>query len=136
MKYVYPAVLKKDDDGYFISFPDLQNCFTEGEDLSDAIAMAEDVLCLTLYNMEITGESIPEPSDIKEIQPKENETITLICCDTMEYRTYYNSKAVKKTVSIPEWMNEEATAKGINFSALLQESIAEKLGYKVSDNKK
>lgn len=41
MKYVYPAVLEKDDDGYFISFPDLQNCFTEGEDLSDAIAMAE-----------------------------------------------------------------------------------------------
>lgn len=96
MKYVYPAVLKKDDDGYFISFPDLQNCFTEGEDLSDAIAMAEDVLCLTLYNMEITGESIPEPSDIKEIQPKENETITLICCDTMEYRTYYNRQSSKE----------------------------------------
>ena len=50
-----------------------------------------------------------------------------VSCDTMAYRKRYNNKAVKKTLTIPEWLNEEATALGINFSQVLQDALKEQL---------
>lgn len=60
-KYVYPAVFTEEDSGYSINFPDLPNCFTSGETLGEAIEMAGDILCLTLYEMEQAGTAIPAP---------------------------------------------------------------------------
>ena len=129
MEYVYPAIFKKEDDGgFFIHFPDLESCYTSGENLQDGIEMAEDVLCLMLYDMEIDGVDIPAPSNIKEIKARHDDLVTLIKCDTMEYRTFHNNKAVKKTLSIPGWLNKEAVAKGVNFSATLQEALKRQLG--------
>lgn len=137
MKYIYPAIFEKDEKSYYIFFPDLKNCFTQGDDVEDGMKMAEDVLCLNLYDMEVEGLPIPEASDIKSLELNDNQFATLISCDTMEYRNYYNSKAVKRTVSIPGWMNDEAAKKGINFSELLQEALETELGaYRVSDSKK
>ena len=52
----------------------------------------------------------------------------LVACDTMEYRKLHNNKSVKKTLTIPEWLNEEALAMNINFSQVLQEALMEKVG--------
>ena len=38
-----------------------------------------------------------------------------------------NSRAVKKTLSIPEWLNEAAIAMDINFSQVLQEALLAKI---------
>ena len=54
-----------------------------------------------------------------------------IACDTIEYAKMHNHKAVKKTLTIPEWLNEEATALGINFSQVLQEALIQKIGVKL-----
>jgi hypothetical protein len=88
--------------------------------------MAEDVLAFTLYSLEKNHLPIPEPSESFPID--DNSFINLIACDTIEYQKMNNNKAVKKTLSIPEWLNEKATEANINFSQVLQEALKEKLG--------
>lgn len=127
-KFVYPAVFTKEDNGqYSVSFPDIENCFTGGDDMAEAIEMAEDALCLMLYHMGEGGEHIPEPSDPKSVQLKENEIVSLICCDTIFYKRFYESKSVKKTLTIPKWLNEEGEKARVNFSNVLQEALKQKL---------
>ena len=127
-EYVYQAVFTALEDGkYEVVFPDLEGCYTFGDDLHDAIEMAEDVLALTLYDYEAEKREIPEPSAQDAIGVKENEFVNFVAADTMEYRKKFNNIAVKKTLTIPEWMNEAATAAGLNFSQILQEAIAQKL---------
>ena len=123
MKYVYPAVFKKEPEGYSILFPDLESCYTQGDTLEDGIEMAEDVLAFTLYRLERDNGIIPAPSDAKLVTVGDDELITLIKCDTTEYKKRNSNKSVKKTLTIPEWLNEEATAKGVNFSQVLQEAL-------------
>ncbi|MBE6030864.1 MAG: type II toxin-antitoxin system HicB family antitoxin [Clostridiales bacterium] len=129
MKYVYPAIFTKEEKGYSILFPDFEGCFTCGDTLEDGIMMAEDVLAFTLYAYERDNKEIPLPSNHTQLTVAANEFVNYIACDTIEYRRKYNTKAVKKTLSIPEWLNEAATRAGINCSAVLQEALKEKLGY-------
>ena len=129
-KYVYPAIFTPEEDGkYSVVFPDLSGCYTSGDNLADAIYMAEDVLAFTLYSLEKRKETIPTASDITVIfeYPK-NSFVNYIACDTIEYQKMNNNKAVKKTLSIPEWLNEKAIEAGLNFSQVLQEALKTKLG--------
>lgn len=87
-QYVYPAVFTEEDCGYSINFPDLENCFTSAETLGEGIKMANDVLCLTLYEMEQAGKPIPAPSSIRDIRVNDHEFVNLIACDTVEYRKF------------------------------------------------
>jgi predicted RNase H-like HicB family nuclease len=129
-KYVYPALFTEEEDGgYSVAFPDIKNCFTCGDDMADALDMAEDVLCLMLYDMEKDGREIPAPSDIRAM-PKGSSTVaSLVSCDTEYYKRYYSNKLVKKTLNIPMWLNEEAEAAGVNFSQTLQKALKETLGH-------
>ena len=129
-KYIYPAVFEKEGDQYSISFPDLPNCFTQGEDLQDALEMAQDALCLVLYHMEKEGKEFPAATDIKKVEVSDNAFVTLIECDTFEYEKFYKSKAVKKTLTIPEWLNDMAVKENINFSNVLQNALMEQLNAK------
>lgn len=126
-KYVYPAVFTAEGGGYAINFPDLDGCYTCGDDLADGIEMAEDVLALVLYQYEKEGKAIPQPSNAKDLELSENEFVNLIAADTIGYQKRHNTKAVKKTLTIPEWLNELATKANINFSQVLQEALSEKL---------
>lgn len=126
-KYVYPAIITEEEDGFNVVFPDIPGCYTCGEDLADAIAMAEDALALAMYEKEADKEVIPKKSDIKKMECKENETLSLICCDTLKYRKMYDKAAVKKTLSIPGWLNAMAEEANINFSQLLQEALKAKM---------
>lgn len=126
-KYAYPAIFTPEEKGYSIVFPDLESCYTCGDSLEDGLEMARDALALVLYGYEKAGRIIPEPSKLNEISINENEFVNYVVCDTMVYRKMHNNKAVKKTLTLPEWMNEEATAIGINFSQVLQEALMQKL---------
>lgn len=126
-KYLYPAVFTKEDAGYSVSFPDLKNCFTSGETLEEAMEMANDVLCLTLYDLEQEGAMLPAASAVNSISHEENEFVSLVGCDTIAYRRFFDNKAVKKTLSIPSWLNDMAERAGINFSGTLQEALKTKL---------
>ena len=126
--YVYPAVFTALEDGkYEVVFPDLEGCYTFGDDLKDAIGMAEDVLALTLYEYESDKMEIPVPSKRESLKLEDNQFVNYVAADTMEYRKRFNNKAVKKTLTIPEWMNDAAVTAGLNFSQVLQEALAQKL---------
>ncbi len=130
-KYVYPAIFTHEPCGYSVLFPDFEDCATSGETLEEAIEMAKDALCLYLYDMEEHGETIPAPTDIETIarsKLSDGEFATLIDCDTMEYRRFFHAKAVKKTLSIPAWLNSMAEREDINFSAVLQKALRHELG--------
>lgn len=126
-KYLYPAVFTKEDAGYSVNFPDLENCFTSGATLEEAMDMANDVLCLTLYGLEQDGATVPAASAVNDVPHGENEFVSLVGCDTIAYRKFFDSKAVKKTLSIPSWLNDMAERAGINFSGVLQEALKAKL---------
>ena len=129
-KYVYPAVFTPEEKGYSINFPDLEGCFTCGDSLQDGLEMARDVLALVLYGYEKEGKEIPKPTERNKIRVEKGEFVNYVMCDTMEYRKRFNNKAVKKTLTLPEWLNEEAMALEINFSQVLQEALLTKLKYR------
>lgn len=126
-KLFYLAIFHKaEEGGFWISFPDLPECFTEGDDMKQAYEMAVEALGLALVNRKEEKEEIPMPSEIDKIQNEEG-IFVVIEFDMQEYLRKHNAKAVKKTLSIPQWLNEEATAMGINFSQVLQEALMNKL---------
>ena len=126
-KYIYPAVFTKEGDFYTVRFPDLESCYTQGDSLQDAYEMASDVLCLTLYDLEESKKTIPSPSDPGKIEVSGSDFVSLISCDTIEYRKFYDNKAVKKTLTIPAWLNAISEREGVNFSAVLQRALKAEL---------
>lgn len=126
-KYAYPAIFTPEEKGFSIVFPDLEGCYTCGDTLEDGLEMARDALALVLYGYEKDGRPIPSPSKINTLSINGDEFVSYVACDTLVYRKMYNNKAVKKTLTLPEWMNEEATAIGINFSQVLQEALMQRL---------
>lgn len=122
----YPAVFHKEDDGFWVSFPDFPECFTEGDDMQQAYEMANDALGLAITSRQEEKEEIPAPTDVCELGVTEG-TIVILEFDMLAYLKKHNSKAVKKTLTIPEWLNESATAMGLNFSQVLQEALMQKI---------
>lgn len=127
-KYVYPAIFSPSEDGGFtVSFPDVSGCYTDGDTLAEAIENAKDALCLMLYDIEERGEVLPVPTATKDVFSKKDDIVSLVACDTLEYRKFFDKKAVKKTLTIPNWLNVMAERADINFSAILQEALIDKL---------
>lgn len=128
MRYAFPAIFTAEEKGYSVVFPDLEGCYTCGDDIKDALYMAEDVLAFTLFDYEKCQRNIPIPSDSKDLPLGERDFVNYVACDTIEYQRRNNNRAVKKTLSIPEWLNEMAIARGVNFSQLLQDALKTYLG--------
>lgn len=127
MKYIYPAIFEQEGENYNVRFPDLQGCNTFGTGLQDAYDMAEDALCLMLYHLEEEGATIPPGSRVSDIETAGDAFVSLVSCDTLEYRQFYDNRAVKKTLTIPSWLNTMAERAGINFSAVLQAALKQEL---------
>ena len=128
-KLFYPAIFHvAEEGGFWITFPDIPECMTQGDDMQEAYEMAVDALGLALTSREQEKQEIPSPSALSEIHVGTDEYCVIVEFDMLAYKKRTNSKAVKKTLSIPEWLNEEATALGINFSQVLQEALMQKVG--------
>lgn len=126
-KLFYPAVFHKaEEGGFWVSFPDIPECLTQGDDMQQAYEMAVEALGLSLTTMEDAGEEIPKSSTPEDIN-MEDGFLVVVEFDMAEYRRKYCSKAVKKTLSIPEWLNEAAIRKNVNFSQVLQEALMQKI---------
>jgi predicted RNase H-like HicB family nuclease len=127
MNFVYPAVFKSNDDGtYLIYFPDIPGCITQGNDLADALFMAEDVLLQRLEYMSDEGEEFPEPTGIKEIESPDGAFVNLVRASIKEHRRTARG-AVRRTVSLPEWMDKEAKAAKLSLSKILQDELKMRL---------
>lgn len=132
MKLLYPACFYPCEEGGFtVIVPDLPGCVTEGDTLSEAMDMAVDAASGWLLNSVENNEQIPPASDIKSIVADEYENgfVSLISIDLDEYSKKYGNKSVKKTLTIPQWLNTVAEREGVNFSNVLQTALKERLGY-------
>ena len=126
-KLFYPAIFHTaEEGGFWITFPDFPECITEGDDMEDAYQMAVDAVGFAINEREREKEVIPDASCPASIEV-EDGVIVIVEFDMMEYQKKHNSRAIKKTLSIPEWLNEEAVARGVNFSQVLQEALMLKL---------
>ena len=121
MLKVYPAIFHNDDGSYWVEFPDLPGCQSCGDTLEETIDAASDALGLYLYSLKEDGRTPAPPSDIKELTADESSFVSLVTCDVAKYER--NTKAVKKTLTIPQWLNEEAEKRHINFSSVLQDAL-------------
>lgn len=128
MKGAYPIILTRaEEGGYVVYIPDFQ-INTEGDDVPDAMLMARDAIGLMGIDMQDAGETIPVPSSLDDHKGKDNDIFTLVDIDFDEYRRKHDNRTVKKNCTIPSWLNEEATSKGINFSQILQDGLKAALG--------
>lgn len=128
MKLFYPAIFSPEESGAFtVTFPDVEGCITCGENMDQAYEMSIQALGLVLSYMEDNKEPIPKPSLPQNIQLNPGEFLIIVEFDMEAYKRKTRSRAVKKTLSIPEWLNEEAMAMGINFSQVLQEALIQRI---------
>ena len=125
--YCYIAVISFDEDGISIDFPDLTGCFTCADNESEISKVAKEVLGLHLWSMEKDNEAIPEPTRIKDIILDDNETTMLVEVFMPPVRDRINNRVVKKTLTIPLWLNTEAERQGVNFSMILQNGLKQYL---------
>lgn len=127
----YPALFHKaEEGGFWISFPDIPECLTEGDNMDDAYNMAIDALGLCLTDMEKNNIPFPAPSPLDKITVDADALLVVIEFDMLAYKKRTSSKSVKKTLTIPAWLNEQAIQLNINFSQVLQDALIEKVGNK------
>lgn len=121
---VFPAIFTFDGKCYNVDFIDLKGCSTFGNSIQNAYSMAQDAMGLYLDNLI----NFPKPSlDFSNINLTENQFVSFISIDMDDYRKKFNNKSIKKTLTIPEWLNYLAEKNNINFSQVLQEALKEKL---------
>jgi len=122
MKYVYPAIFTPLENGHFdVYIQDLPYCRTCGDSLAKAIEMAEDAAAMWLWDAENNKEAIPPASDTLPYAAP--QFVSMIVADTDAYRRQLDTRAVKKTLSIPAWLNHAAEAANVNFSGVLQDAL-------------
>ncbi|MHB8075636.1 type II toxin-antitoxin system HicB family antitoxin [Desulfosporosinus fructosivorans] len=130
MRLIYPACFYPSEDGYTVVFPDLPGCVTEGDTLPEAMDMAIDAASGWLLGEVEENKQLPKATNIKNVIPNEYENgfVSLIGVDLDEYSQKHGHKAVKKTLTIPAWLNAIAEENNVNFSQVLQSALKDQLG--------
>lgn len=123
MLFVYPAIFHSEEDSYWVEFPDLPGCQTFGSSIAETMESAQEALSGYLLTILEQNETLAKPSDISSYHP-EDGFVSFVSCDINQYK---DTKAVKKTLTIPAWLNERAIASGLNFSQILQEALIAKM---------
>ena len=123
MLKVYPAIFH-DEGTYWVEFPDLEGCVSDGDTLEEAMANAQEAMGLYLAATLEDEQPLPQASDIKEI--KSDDVVSYVSVDVNAYRR--STRAVRKTLSIPEWLAIEAEKRNLSLSKVLQEGLKSQLG--------
>lgn len=137
MLSAYPACFIKEENGYSVVFPDLNHLATCGETLEKALVMAVDCLAGYLYWLKQDNETAPFPSAmdniclsdvVKELEVEPSEAfVNMVTVDVAEYAKAHFEKSVKKTLTIPAWLNTAALEQNVNFSQVLQDALKARL---------
>ncbi len=126
MLVTYPALFYQEEGRHIAEFPDLEGCQTFGGTISETIELAREALGAYLASRYDNKLSVNSPSDIKTLSCPSDAFLSYITCDINKYGS--KSKAVKKTLTIPKWLNDEAEKNNINFSGVLSDALKERLG--------
>lgn len=135
MRLAYPIVLSPFEDGsggYTVEVPDLPGCVTEGRDLADALLMAEDAASGWVLTELEEGSPAPKASKLSEIRTESSDQlVSMVALDMDSYAAKYGSKAVRKNVTIPAWLDTWAESAGINYSGALRDALETKYAAQV-----
>lgn len=125
MKIFYPVIFTKETTGYSANVVDLDGCYSEGDSFDEAYANTQSAIGLYLEGLE----KIPSASDPSKIAAvtENGQFMCVVEFDDIEYKKHNSSKSVKKTLTIPEWLNDEAEKQHVNFSGVLQEALKARL---------
>ena len=124
MKTFYPCTVKEGDGVFYVNFPDFDDCFTDGDTMEEAVSNAKDVLEAVAFSYMKNNKPLPKPGKVNE-----NVVYIELWVDLLKDRV--NNQSIKKTLTIPKWLNDIAEENEVNFSAILQHGIKEYLGIKV-----
>lgn len=134
MLTAYPAYFYEEEDGtYSVIFPDLNHLATQGDNLNEAFEMAIDCLAGYLFTLKQEKGTAPQPSNMKDLNIDDEYTeyksafVNMVTVDVEEYAKTHFEKPVKKTLTIPKWLNDTAVANNINFSNVLQNALLKEL---------
>lgn len=139
MLSMYPACFFHENDSYSVVFPDLNFLATQGDSFEEAMEMAVDCLAGYLHTCKMDGDSVPTPSNLSDINPETvakeidpqspmcEAVVNMVAVDVDSYAKEHFEKSVKKTLSIPAWLNAAALEQNINFSQVLQEALKARL---------
>lgn len=121
---LYPAIFTHGDTAITVTFPDIPEAITQGKDLNEAYQMAVEVLGFTLEDYQ----EYPQASSTSQVQADNPDAdVALVSIDMNAYLRRYHSKKIRKNVTIPEWLNNLAEEKKLNFSQVLTEALESKL---------
>ena len=121
MEYAYPAIFHKNEDTtYTITFPDLPGCISEGKSIANAIFMSQAALTQWIEYLNDKKMQLPAPSPLASIHVEADEFINFVCID------YKENRAVKRTVSIPKWMDDLVIESGLSLSRVLQDALKQR----------
>ena len=122
MEFVYPAIFhQNEDESFTVTYPDLPGCISEGKNLGNALYMAQSALKQWIGYLSDKELEIPVASTLEKIKTSKGELVNFICAEVKD------SKAVKRTVSIPKWMDDKVTQSGLSLSRVLQDALTERL---------
>ena len=126
MKNAYPIIIEPNDDFFVVFVPDF-NINTQGTSIADSMEMARDAIGMCGCYMQDNNQSIPAPSNIEDVKAEKGTIVTMVDVNFQEYRKKQDLRAVRKNLTIPSWLNEEAESAGLNFSAVLQNALKREL---------
>lgn len=125
MLLIYPAIIHEDHDGFWVEFPDLAGCQSQGDDMQELLANAGEALeAYALYQLE-NNVALPKPCNPVDIHLEDNNSFVSLIQAKVDLAK--NTKSVKKTLTIPKWLNDRAIAAKINFSGVLQQALLKEL---------
>ncbi|MGP1365953.1 MAG: type II toxin-antitoxin system HicB family antitoxin [Schwartzia sp. (in: firmicutes)] len=124
--YFYPAIFQMETQGYSVFIPDIPGCMTQGDTMEEALAMAQEAIGLMLEG--VTPADYPAASLPQALALEKDQFALMVPFDKLAYDKKYNKKSVKKTLSLPKWLDTLAKERNINFSNLLQNALLRELG--------
>ena len=123
----YPAVFQKEDVGYSVWVPDIQGCVSQGDTFDEAMEYIKDAIGICLDLIVQNGNVPPKATEPSGIALEHNQFLAVVSFDFDEYQKKHGEKSVKKTLTVPAWLNTLSERKNINFSQVLQNALIHEL---------
>ena len=125
MKLVYPAIFTPFDEGngFTVEVPDLPGCVTEGNNLVEAIEMGTDAARGWILGEIEDGNSFPAAS--MALEAPAGSFVNLLVLDMDSYAEQYGSKAVRRNITVPAWLDTYAQKNHLSLSKVVQDSLLE-----------
>ncbi len=141
MKVTYPVIFTEIDTNILIEVPDL-GIFSESNEegktkgtLADAMLMARDAIGLACISAEDNGKELVVASKLADVDVTKGtfygeglSYVSYVDVDLMVYRNRVDNKMVRRNVTLPNWLNQEAEKACVNVSKVLQEALMMRLG--------